>query len=197
MENIKYYSKIKDELKHLKRYLNSRINYQKLKNSASCKIELPKKIEYNLARKNRNCNFFRNESNNVYISSIKKIDSVPVRCIQVANNDGMFLCGKSMIPTHNSTIAAGILAWALTFFPSNRAAIFNFQKLTAQENLKKIKFIVKNLPPWMRVPNLSKSEIKTYLELQKWFTSGHILSIDNYFTRYLITFAQCPYNLYR
>jgi len=43
--------KIKDELKHLKRYLNSRINYQKLKNSASCKIELPKKIEYNLARK--------------------------------------------------------------------------------------------------------------------------------------------------
>jgi len=64
-----------------------------------------------------------------------------------------------------STIAAGILSWALTFFPSNRAAIFNFQKMAAQENLKKIKFIMKNLPPWMKVPNLSKSEIKTYLEL--------------------------------
>ena len=38
--------------------------------------------------------------------------------------------------------------------------------MAAQENLKKIKFINKNLPAWMRVPNLSKSEIKTYLELQ-------------------------------
>jgi len=164
--------RIKDELKTSKEIFELQDKLLKLKSSTFCKIELPKKIEYksnssfNLARKNQDCNFFRNEIINVCISSIKKIESVPVRCIQVANNDGMFLCGESMIPTHNSTIAAGILTWALTFFPSNRAAIFNFQKLTAQENLKKIKFIIKNLPPWMRVPNLSKSEIKTYLELQ-------------------------------
>lgn len=109
---------------------------------------------------------FMKENKTVYIKNISKIESTPVRCIQVSNSDGMFLCGESMIPTHNSTISAGILSWAITFFPSNRAAIFNFQKMAAQENLKKIKFINKNLPPWMCVPNLSRSEIKTYLELQ-------------------------------
>ena len=103
--------------------------------------------------------------NKISIISITKVKSVPVRCIQVANENGMFLCGKNLIPTHNSTIAGGILTWAITFFPANRAAIFNFQKLAAQENLKKIKFIIKNLPPWMRIANQSRSEIKTYLEL--------------------------------
>jgi hypothetical protein len=33
-----------------------------------------------------------------------------------------------------STIAAGILAWAATFFPANRLVIFNFRKDAAQEN---------------------------------------------------------------
>jgi hypothetical protein len=78
----------------------------------------------------------------------------------------MFLCGISGIPTHNSTIASAILSWAANFYPSNRIVIFNFKKDAAQENLRKIKFINDNLPPWMRVPNASRSEIKTYLELQ-------------------------------
>ena len=67
-----------------------------------------------------------------------------------------------------STISASILAWALIFYPDNRAVIFNFQKAAAQENLNKVKFVIKNLPPWLRmtVPNASRSEIKTYLELR-------------------------------
>lgn len=40
------------------------------------------------------------------IRSIKKVDSVPVRCIRVDNESHLFLCGKSMIPTHNTTSAA-------------------------------------------------------------------------------------------
>ena len=65
-----------------------------------------------------------------------------------------------------STVAAAILSWAANFFPSNRIVIFNFKKDAAQENLRKIKYINKNLPSWMSVPNLSKSDIKSYLELQ-------------------------------
>jgi len=65
-----------------------------------------------------------------------------------------------------STLSASILAWAATFFPNNRIVIFNFRKDAAQENLKKIKYVIKNLPIWMKVPNQSKSDIKTYLELQ-------------------------------
>jgi hypothetical protein len=65
-----------------------------------------------------------------------------------------------------SSIAAAILAWASIFFPNNRIVILNFQKSAAQENLKKIKFIIKHLPLWMQVKDASRSEMKTYLELQ-------------------------------
>lgn len=44
--------------------------------------------------------------NRITITSVEKVDSVPVRCIQVANSDGMFLVGRSMIPTHNSTLTS-------------------------------------------------------------------------------------------
>lgn len=64
-----------------------------------------------------------------------------------------------------SSIAAALLVWASIFFPNNRIVILNFQKSAAQENLKKIKFIIKYLPDWMKVKESSRSEIKTYLEL--------------------------------
>ena len=37
-----------------------------------------------------------------YIKSIKKCDPLPVQCITVANEDGMYLVGRTFIPTHNS-----------------------------------------------------------------------------------------------
>ena len=39
-----------------------------------------------------------------YITEVRRIESVPVRCVQVDNADGMFLAGRQMIPTHNSTL---------------------------------------------------------------------------------------------
>lgn len=39
-----------------------------------------------------------------YIQSAEEVQSVPVRCIQVANADRMYLAGRAMIPTHNSTL---------------------------------------------------------------------------------------------
>lgn len=36
------------------------------------------------------------------ITNVEKVESVPVRCIQVDDLHGMFLAGRTMIPTHNS-----------------------------------------------------------------------------------------------
>lgn len=47
------------------------------------------------------------------VSSIAKVDAVPVRCITVDSHDSMFLCGRSMIPTHNSPMAGGIALMGL------------------------------------------------------------------------------------
>ena len=39
-----------------------------------------------------------------YIVDVRRIDSVPVRCVEVDNPAHMYLAGRSMIPTHNSTL---------------------------------------------------------------------------------------------
>ena len=39
-----------------------------------------------------------------YIIDVRPVPSVPVRCVQVDNADHLYLAGRSMIPTHNSTL---------------------------------------------------------------------------------------------
>ena len=40
-----------------------------------------------------------------YVVDVRARESVPVRCVQVSNDDHLYLAGPTMIPTHNSTIA--------------------------------------------------------------------------------------------
>jgi replicative DNA helicase len=44
-----------------------------------------------------------------FITDVRRIASVPVRCIEVAADDHLYLAGESMIPTHNSTIGLDIV----------------------------------------------------------------------------------------
>ncbi|CNF06703.1 replicative DNA helicase [Mycobacterium tuberculosis] len=39
------------------------------------------------------------------IVDVRPVESVPVRCVQVDNDDHMYLAGRHCIPTHNSTLA--------------------------------------------------------------------------------------------
>ena len=41
-------------------------------------------------------------------AAVTPVESVPVRCIQVEAEDHLYLAGRSMIPTHNSTLALDI-----------------------------------------------------------------------------------------
>jgi replicative DNA helicase len=40
-----------------------------------------------------------------FVTDVREMGSVPVRCVQVDNPDHMYLATRSMIPTHNSTLA--------------------------------------------------------------------------------------------
>jgi replicative DNA helicase len=40
-----------------------------------------------------------------FITAVRRVDSVPVRCVQVESADHTYLASRSMIPTHNSTLA--------------------------------------------------------------------------------------------
>jgi replicative DNA helicase len=40
-----------------------------------------------------------------YITDVRPVHSVPVRCVQVDNDDHLYLASRAWIPTHNSTLA--------------------------------------------------------------------------------------------
>ncbi|MCX4747640.1 replicative DNA helicase [Kitasatospora sp. NBC_01287] len=40
-----------------------------------------------------------------FVTGAREVESVPVRCVQVDNADHLYLATRSMIPTHNSTLA--------------------------------------------------------------------------------------------
>ena len=46
--------------------------------------------------------------NSRFVTSVRPIKSVPVRCVEVDNDSHLFLAGRTMIPTHNSTLGLDI-----------------------------------------------------------------------------------------
>ncbi|WP_454117592.1 replicative DNA helicase [Microbacterium lacticum] len=57
-----------------------------------------------------------------YVTAVRPVPSVPVRCVQVDNDEHLYLAGKSMIPTHNSTLALDFARAAA--IKHNRPTIF-------------------------------------------------------------------------
>ena len=60
------------------------------------------------------------------ITDVRRIDSVPVRCVEVDNPAHLYLAGRSMIPTHNSTLGVDI-ARAAAIHHQMATAIFSLE----------------------------------------------------------------------
>lgn len=86
----------------------------------------------------------------LYIKSIKKIESEPVRCLQVNNEDHLFLCGKTLIPTHNTTCSAIFLLWYSMFNKSKTVAILANKADNAKAILTEIKFAYERVPEYLK-----------------------------------------------
>jgi phage terminase large subunit-like protein len=63
-------------------------------------------------RKRLDCSI-KPRSKTVQIVDATPVPSVPVRCITVDSKDSLFLFGRTMLPTHNSTLASGIALYCL------------------------------------------------------------------------------------
>lgn len=76
-----------------------------------------------------------------YIVACRGVPSVPMRCIQVDRPDGLYLTGRAMVPTHNSTIItyAGTIQEILKD-PEATICIFSFNKPGARKFLRQIKY---------------------------------------------------------
>lgn len=60
------------------------------------------------------------------ITDVRRIPSVPVRCVEVDNADHLYLAGRSMVPTHNSTLGVDI-ARAAAIHHQMATAIFSLE----------------------------------------------------------------------
>ncbi|MBM7416617.1 MULTISPECIES: replicative DNA helicase [Nocardiaceae] len=57
-----------------------------------------------LLHKERRASSNVSRSSSRFIVDVRRVDSVPVRCVEVDNTDHLYLAGRSMVPTHNSTL---------------------------------------------------------------------------------------------
>lgn len=57
-----------------------------------------------LLHKQRRAGVSTARSDHRYIVDVRPIPSVPVRCVEVDNADHLYLAGRAMVPTHNSTL---------------------------------------------------------------------------------------------
>jgi replicative DNA helicase len=79
-----------------------------------------------------------------FIVAVRPVPSVPVRCVQVDNDDHLYLAGRSMIPTHNST-AAMDFSRAASVKHNMASAIFSLE-------MSKVEIVMRLLSAEARVP---------------------------------------------
>lgn len=102
-----------------------------------------------------------NRLNFNYIQDIKKVASVPVRCITVDSPNSLYLCGKTHIITHNTTLVTIFALWFCAFNKDKSILIVANKERTAIEILGRIRLAYEMLPNWIKpgVKDYSKTNI--------------------------------------
>lgn len=109
----------------------------------------PSKLS-NSDNKNRNC--FH------YIKKITPVESVPVRCISVEAESEMFLCGKTCIPTKNSSLMTIYCLWYALFNNDKLICYAANKESTAKELFGRIKLAYEQLPNWLKSALVTNNE---------------------------------------
>lgn len=107
---------------------------------------------FRLARKLSRCKTGARPHPRRFIVSCRKVPTVPMRCIQVSHPDGLYLTGRSMVTTHNSTVItfAGAIQEILRD-PEITIAIFSHTKPTATKFAEQIRLEFEQNEPLQRL----------------------------------------------
>lgn len=118
------------------------------------------------------------------ILTITGIESVPVKCIQVDNDDHMYLAGESMVPTHNTVMAVNS---AVAAARANKSVMFFSLEMKADEILDRIYSSISNVPmKELKQGNMSeeseqwfKESLEEFSELKISIDTDSEVTIDN------------------
>lgn len=135
----------------------------------------------------------------LYITSITEVESRPVRCLQVNNESHLFLAGRTLIPTHNTTTVAAYLLHKVLFNEYFRIAILANKDSQAREILGRLKMMFEYLPKWMQQGvvrwNEGDIELENESRIVATSTTGSSARGQTYNIVYLDEFAFVENNL--
>jgi hypothetical protein len=180
--------------------IKSNIRHKKIKDNYYHTVSFTTKERvFNLPRKLNNVDTQRTsriQENRHYIHKIEKIDSVPVACIQVDSENHLFLCGKTFIPTHNSTTCVSYLLHYAVFNDNVNIAILANKASTARDLLGRLQLAYENLPKWMQQGiiswNKGSLELENGSKISSNSTSSSAVRGGSYNVIFLDEFAFIP-----
>ena len=153
-------------------------------------FKLPRKLE-----RQKNC-LGHPKNNRLYIKDIRKIETEPMQCISVNNNDHLFLCGKTFIPTHNSTTVVSYLLHYILFNDNVNVAILANKAQTAKDLLGRLQLAYEFLPKWMqhgvKIWNKASLELDNGSKILAASTSASAVRGGSYNIIFLDEFAFIP-----
>lgn len=85
-----------------------------------------------------------------YIKRIEEVESIPVRCITVDSKDNLYLAGKQLIPTHNTTLFTIYALWIVCFQEDQRVLIVANKESTAINIFKRVRMAYEKLPNYLK-----------------------------------------------
>jgi hypothetical protein len=111
-------------------------------------------------KSNRYKKIRKSDTKRFFIENIKKVDSVPTKCIMVDSPSHLYLVGKSLIPTHNSTISALKIA---AFVQNHTNSIVYYVSPTYQQSKSIMWEMLKQYIPSHWIKSSKESELKLEL----------------------------------
>ena len=85
-----------------------------------------------------------------YIKQVIEVPSVPVRCITVDSKDSLYLSGRQLIPTHNTTLMTIYALWVACFQEDQRILIVANKEQTAINIFKRVRMAYEKLPNYLK-----------------------------------------------
>lgn len=138
-------------------------------------FKISRKVE--LHRKGVALTFNEEKNNRRYIVAINKVPNVPMRCITVDSPDHLFLVGKSMIPTHNSTIAVDIARHA-SLLAGKSVLMFSLE-MDKKELLKRVISAQTRIPlQKIRTGDLTREEWKEFMATRQEIQNSYFFIDD-------------------
>ena len=102
-----------------------------------------------------------------YITSIKPIKSVPVKCISVDSADNSYLCGDSFIVTHNTSLATSLIYGHASITKEVHCGIQSKTNEDAKKVFNKIVFSWKKMPYFWKPTDSGDKNPKSALRFEE------------------------------